>query len=541
MKVLGLIAWAALLFAAPPIQAQTLTDPGFETAGPALVSTSDAASKAQISGTLAQGWQDNTNLADVQIAYALDSAHSRSGQFSQKITVTRGFAQTTQPVAFRAARYRASIWIRAQPTQWVSLTLREEGAPYDSYGSAAIKVGPHWTQVTAEGDTPVIQGGLFINTTVPGTIWLDDAALTVVPRQAQRLSPPSSVIPRVFFGLNVNHMHDSPGFDWPVLDFGSYRTWDSGVIWPNIETARGVYNWTDLDKDVAEANAHHTQFLFTLGQTPTWASSRPDEPAAYGKGYGAPPAKMQDWRDFIRAVATRYRGRIQAYEVWNEPDLKEFYTGTPAQLAALERATEQVVHQVDPHALVVAAPASGGEGSTKLQFLDAYYSAGGGKNADVLAFHGYNYPAESEIESVRTFQALVKAHGLQNKPIWETETGTDLSQISEADTAAFVGQEFVLDWALGIKRLYLYAYDSGFTGLDKAIPGSKRRDPTQLDLSGQVYQNMEHWLTGAKMLSCGSDTHGNWMCVLLRPDGSRARITWNAAHPIPVYADQGKL
>ncbi len=145
--------------------------------------------------------------------------------------------------------------------------------PYTGYASEPVKIGTKWTQVVAEGITPVVGGIVIVNTSDVGKVWLDDAALTrPTGSDGQTLSPPKGIIPRAFFGLNANHMHDQPGYAWPALDFGTFRTWDSGVIWPSVEPGRGVYHWAELDKDVAEAEKHHTQFLFTLGMTPQWAA-----------------------------------------------------------------------------------------------------------------------------------------------------------------------------------------------------------------------------------------------------------------------------
>lgn len=56
------------------------------------------------------------------------------------------------------------------------------------------------------------------------------------------------------------------------------------------------------------------QVLFTLGQTPAWASSSPSEPSVYGPGRGSPPKNVADWSAFVAAMARRYKGRIDAYE-----------------------------------------------------------------------------------------------------------------------------------------------------------------------------------------------------------------------------------
>ena len=65
-------------------------------------------------------------------------------------------------------------------------------------------------------------------------------------------------------------------------------------------------DWTLLDARVQEAQTNKQRILLTLGSSPQWASSRPNETCSYGNiGCAAPPADINDWRDYVKAVATR--------------------------------------------------------------------------------------------------------------------------------------------------------------------------------------------------------------------------------------------
>ena len=532
---LAAVGGALILTAFSPLRAQTLTNPGFEGAYQAVSPTADTASdSARITGSIAPGWSDNTSWAkNVAIDYGAAPDDPHGGASSQRITVTQGFAQFVQPVTFTAGRHRASVWMRAKPAQWVSLSLRQNGSPYAGYAGTPVKVGAAWIKVTTAGLTPDVGGYVMVNLSGPGTVWLDDGDLGQAAAQqpAVSLSPSAEPIPPTYFGLNVNHMHDAPGFDWPALPFGTFRTWDSGDVWPGIETARGVYNWTNMDKDVAEAQAHHAEFLFTLGGTPRWATSAPDSKNSY-VGYTVPPDNLQDWKDFLTAVATRYKGRIRAYEVWNEPDLS-FYTGTPAQLVAMERAAAQVIHRVDPSALVLTPPPSGVYAIAPLKWFDSYLQAGGGRSADVIPYHQYDGDEEANIEEVREFRALLAQYGLAAKSLWLTEVGRDRPGVSEADGAAFVARTFLIGHALGLHRVFWYAYDNGpaYFSLDEADNEGKTRDPHQLGASGIAYREVERWLLGARMLSCARSADGVWTAGLRRADGSRAWAVWCPGGP----------
>ena len=119
----------------------------------------------------------------------------------------------------------------------------------------------------------------------------------------------------------------SGGVPWPAVGFGTLRLWDDlqGTTWAELEPAKGVWNWALLDNFVEAAEEHGvSDILLTLGQTPGWASSSPDTASGLfvlSAGAPAPPADIQDWRDYVTAVAQRYKGRIRYYEIWNEPNI----------------------------------------------------------------------------------------------------------------------------------------------------------------------------------------------------------------------------
>ena len=52
-------------------------------------------------------------------------------------------------------------------------------------------------------------------------------------------------------------------------------------------------------------------------------------PPASSRARPGCPQDLADWDDWVRQVATRYKGRITAYQPWNEANLTTFSTGTP--------------------------------------------------------------------------------------------------------------------------------------------------------------------------------------------------------------------
>jgi len=171
----------------------------------------------------------------------------------------------------------------------------------------------------------------------------------VAASPSEVLKPPARAIPATFFGM---HIHRAPvSTPWPSVPFQAWRLWDTHTTWAQLEPEKGNWDWRMLDRTVALAESHGVEVLYTMGRTPRWASARPAQmgrnPNAEPGGM-AEPKNLEDWRNYVRTVATRYKGRIKAYEIWNEPNLENFYSGTPEAMVDLApRATPQRMQAVE--------------------------------------------------------------------------------------------------------------------------------------------------------------------------------------------------
>lgn len=116
--------------------------------------------------------------------------------------------------------------------------------------------------------------------------------------------------------------------------------------------------------------------------------------AAFGayRGNITPPASLPDWQafiaEFVHHLIDRYgpaEVRQWYFEVWNEPDLGFFWSGTQQQYFEMYKATAQAVKGVDP-ALKVGGPAT-----SKVQWIEAFldYCAQNGAPVDFVSTHIY--------------------------------------------------------------------------------------------------------------------------------------------------------
>jgi hypothetical protein len=344
-------------------------------------------------------------------------------------------------------------------------------------------------------------------------------------------------IPREYWGL---HIHGALSVStWPV-EFGAWRLWDTKIsAWPDLEPQPGQWRFDALDRYVDLAEQHGVEILLPLAMTPTWISARPGEPSWYGSGATAEPADLQLWREYVGTVARRYRGRVRHYEIWNEPNLKQFYTGSTATMVELARAAYTVLKAIDP-AIVVVSPAATERGG--VPWLEEYLRRGGAAYADVIGYHFYVAPGPPEdmVPFIQRVRQVLRRHGV-SKPLWNTEVGWMIESrqaavtprggqglfsraFSEEAAAAFLVRAFILNWALGVDRLYWYGWDTRLMGLLEP-------DGATLKLPGRAYEGVQRWLRAARVRGCEADSDQRWSCAITRGDGSPAWIVWSVKGP----------
>lgn len=463
-----------------------------------------------ISGQTAVNWSDNSSWANPTVTYSMDTTNPHSGAACQKIAVQSpgsGAIQFAQQVTVIPEQtYTLSAWVRGDPGMVIHLLIREAAGTYASYtpgGYPSFTLTSDWQKITVTGlvhntdGTPAGDVLLMFHTAATGAFFVDDVTFTDAS------------------GHTV-----SGGVPWPTAQFGTLRLWDSDTSWTWLEPQKGVWNWEPLDMWVAEAERHGVRdILLTLGQSPTWASSNPDATSYVGAGAPAPPANNQDWQDYITAVATRYRGRIRYYEIWNEPNDPTYYTGTVAELATLTKEASQILKAIDPGNTVVSpAPYVAG-------YLDQLLTAGIGPYVDMLAFHIYTYATlpETAGTSLAGVRLVMAKHGVGTTPLWDTEGASGDNTTSDTVSANYVVRRYLVDLAYGSVRFDYYAWGRA----SKFCPAMESTDPRTLTTTAKAYRYLYGWLQGASLTQVIVDAAGNWQLWFNWPGGRTGVIVWN--------------
>ena len=225
------------------------------------------------------------------------------------------------------------------------------------------------------------------------------------------------------------------------------------VPWVYIQpTSSTTYDWSKMDAVVNTASEMGFSITASVTGNPAWDGV----PIA-----GAP--NPQAYANFVGETATRYQGKISAYEVWNEPNGVLFYAPvSPESYTEVLRAAYTSIKAADPDAIVVggvlgAVRTVPGITLAPDTFLERMYEAGAGGYFDALSYHPYHYTlpfsqglgeADSPMEQILALRALMDANGDDAVKIWATEYGnptTPFFGLTQEQHAAFMA-DFISAW-----------------------------------------------------------------------------------------------
>jgi polysaccharide biosynthesis protein PslG len=223
------------------------------------------------------------------------------------------------------------------------------------------------------------------------------------------------------------------------------------VNWRDLEPTRGNIDFAALDSTVAALNASGVRILFTVTGSPAWARSFLLE--------SGPPDDLQLYGQFIGAVAQRYAGRVQAYEIWSEPNRRYEWSCSEvveepqfcsAAYIDLLQIGYQAVKTSDPNALVISAglaPTGYNDGVNAIDdriFLRSLYRQGLAEISDAIGAHplGWANPPDATccdaaegvtthfenrsfyfLDTLNDYRDIIVTAGDGSTPIWVTSFG----------------------------------------------------------------------------------------------------------------------
>lgn len=221
------------------------------------------------------------------------------------------------------------------------------------------------------------------------------------------------------------------------------------LSWSEVESQKGVFDWSSFDKIVYGAQARGITILPIVGYAPSWSS----------------PTDSGDYAAFVKAAVERYgpgtRANLPWWELWNEPYFSYAWGNKTAEPEAYARdavaAAEAAKGAAPSVKLLVAADYEDekqvGSSQWETAWIDDMFTAEPslGHWIDGVSIHPYGddpvialsqpggFRGSSggwSFQRIDTVRSKFLSHGV-NVPFWITEAGQSTAQVSEAAQATY--------------------------------------------------------------------------------------------------------
>ena len=267
--------------------------------------------------------------------------------------------------------------------------------------------------------------------------------------------------------MNAQYVFKLPGNQWD-RQLAAIAATGVGVVredafWSRVEpqpprNGTHHYNWTAPDAIASALARNGLRWYPILDYSTTW-----DGTLSGPKGWKSAPADPTEFAAYAAAFAGRYGTGgsfwadnpslpmlpVQTYEVWNEPNLSDFWPetrGAADRYGELLAATAPALRAADPAGRVVV----GGLSPTGLgEFLDEVEARQPGLIAtmDAVGFHPYGTTFADTGARVRVLREWLDRNGAGEVPIEVTETGWATPPLPEENRATRMG-----DLVLGLTQ-----------------------------------------------------------------------------------------
>lgn len=265
---------------------------------------------------------------------------------------------------------------------------------------------------------------------------------------------------------------------------GYHRLWDMKVAWKDVNPQPGVWDWSTLGMRIRQSAESGARVLYVMGLTPQWAAQDPSAGDwRWGLGSSSAPARMDYWRDYVTHLVDRFGANIDAYELWNEANLKTFWTGSPDQLAEMTKIAYDIIQARDPSALVLSPSTTTRLSSSAENWLREYvpHLLAWGLPVEGFTIHSYpdgdQGPAE-RVRDIRYYQAVMadllsSSPAARELPLWDTEINYGVQgpgaiaghAYSDEEGAQLLMQTYADSQALGVDATFWYLFSAFPTNL----------------------------------------------------------------------------
>ena len=190
--------------------------------------------------------------------------------------------------------------------------------------------------------------------------------------------------------------------------------------WATTEREKGRYDFRWLDRVIDDARSRGLEILLETSY------GNPIYPGGGGRGLsgGFPTSEeaLAAWDKWVETMATRYKGKVRDWSMWNEPDGNKAHT--PEMTADLNIRTAEIIKRVLPEARIAGGVLCG----PKPEYTEGWLKRVTERQKQSLftwfIYHGYTRnPDQGHYENVDKLKTLFREYAPTIK-LWRGEAGT---------------------------------------------------------------------------------------------------------------------
>ena len=122
--------------------------------------------------------------------------------------------------------------------------------------------------------------------------------------------------------------------EYKILDDLGVQALRVDFRWGEFQQGPNQWNLSAKDKYVDTAIQHGKRVIAILNSD---NGAVEQDPVGKNRGNYIAPADLPAFLNFVHQVVAHYKGRVYAWEIWNEPDLPNFWDGPYADFYPLAR------------------------------------------------------------------------------------------------------------------------------------------------------------------------------------------------------------
>jgi hypothetical protein len=224
--------------------------------------------------------------------------------------------------------------------------------------------------------------------------------------------PPSvpTKIPEDFFGMVHAGDTETPE-EYAVLDEMGVEWILHTFYWSRLEREKGNFDFSRYDSYVDNGKKAGKKVIAVLAYDVQWLY-----PDGKQRRYIA-PEHLPFFLDFVKKTVDHFRGRVDAWEIWNEPNFM-FWKGSDEDFFELAKSTARIIRETDPEANILG----GAFWRVPKNFIRNMFKAGAFENVDGLAFHPYAVNPGGSVKLYDRFTSVISEFDYSG-PVWVTEVG----------------------------------------------------------------------------------------------------------------------